>query len=99
MAGASPQLTPSASRRYGPPMEFRFEFDPREAAAFVRGLDARQELVYRLAIRGICPKCRSDRAFTRRTEELVAQFRIDTAAVLKDAAALGDWLEAKAASR
>ena len=77
----------------------RFELDPREADAFVRGLDARQELVYRLAIRSICPRCRGDRAFNRRTDELTARFRIDLAAVFKDAAALGDWLEAKAAAR
>jgi hypothetical protein len=77
----------------------RFELDPREADAFVRGLDARQELVYRLAIRGICPRCRGDRAFSRRIDELTSQFRIDMAAVLKDAAALGDWLETKAAAR
>jgi hypothetical protein len=77
----------------------RFELDPSEADAFVRGLDARQELVYRLAIRGICPRCRGDRAFNRRTDALAALFRCDKAAVLKDAAALGDWLEAKAAAR
>jgi len=80
-------------------MQHRFELDPHEADRFVRGLDARQELVYRLAIRGICPRCRGDRAFSRRTDELTTKFRIDLDAVLKDAAALGDWLEAKAAAR
>jgi len=75
----------------------RFELDPREADRFVRGLDARQELVYRLAIKGICPRCRGDREFNKRTDALTALFRIDMAAVLKDAAALGDWFEAKAA--
>jgi hypothetical protein len=40
-----------------------------------------------------------DRAFNRRTDELTSLFRIDMAAVLKDSASLGIWLEAKAAAR
>jgi hypothetical protein len=56
--GRSPPLTPSGAPRYARLMEFRFELDPREADRFVRGLVPRQELVYRLAIRGICPKWR-----------------------------------------
>jgi hypothetical protein len=80
-------------------MEFRFELDPREADRFVRGLVPRQELVYRLAIRGICPKCRDDWAFNQRTDALASRFRSDMVAVFRQAAALSNWLEQKAAAR
>jgi hypothetical protein len=47
-----------------------FELDPREAERFVRGMPLRQELVYRLDVRGLCPRCRGDRQFRARTEAL-----------------------------
>jgi hypothetical protein len=76
-----------------------FELDPREANAFVRGMPARQELVYRLAIRGLCARCRGDRAFTRRTDELIAQFSKDLAVVITEANRLGEELMAAVAGR
>jgi hypothetical protein len=36
-------------------------------------------------LRGLCPGCRGDRAFTRRTDGLTEQFRKDLAAVLREA--------------
>jgi hypothetical protein len=76
-----------------------FELDPREADAFVRGMAPRQELVYRLAIRGICLRCRGDRQFTKRTDALIDQFRKDLPAVLRDANKLADELTAAVAAR
>jgi hypothetical protein len=72
----------------------RFELDPREADAFVRGMEPRQELIYRLAVRGLCPRCRGDRQFRARTEELVFEFRKDIGAVLREADALAAELTA-----
>jgi hypothetical protein len=66
----------------------RFEMDPREVENFVRPMPPRQELVYRLAARGLCQRCRGDRAFQHRTDELMVQFKDDLAGVLQDAAAL-----------
>jgi hypothetical protein len=42
--------------------KFQFELDPHDVEEFIRPLPARQQLVYRLAIRGICPRCRRDRS-------------------------------------
>ena len=69
-----------------------FELDPREADAFVRGMAPRQELVYRLAIRGMCARCRGDRQFTQRTDALIEQFRKELPAVLREANKLGEEL-------
>jgi hypothetical protein len=71
-----------------------FELDPREAARFVRGMPPRQELVYRLAIRGLCERCRGDRAFTKRTDVLIELFRKELPAVLAGAAKLSEELAA-----
>jgi hypothetical protein len=76
-----------------------FELDPREAARFVRGMPPRQELVYRLAIRGLGERCRGDRAFTKRTDLLIEQFRKDLPTVLKEANKLGEELAASATGR
>jgi hypothetical protein len=50
-----------------------FEFDPREAEDYLRAsaMPARRELVYRLALRRICARCRGDRAFKERTDALL----------------------------
>jgi DNA-binding response OmpR family regulator len=40
-------------------------FDLREVDAYVSKLDERRELVYRLAIRGLCERCGADRRFRR----------------------------------
>jgi hypothetical protein len=74
-----------------------FELDPREAEDFIRPLPARQQLVYRLAVRGLCRRCRSDRRFTRRTDALIEQFRKDLSAVLKEADKLSAELVASVA--
>jgi hypothetical protein len=76
-----------------------FELDPREVEAFIRPLPARQQLVYRLAVRGLCPRCRGDRVFTKRTDALTARFKDDLAAVLREAAKLSDEIIATMAAR
>jgi hypothetical protein len=53
-----------------------FELEPREAERFVRGMPPRQELVYRLAIRGLCQRCRGDGHFRQQTNALLEKFII-----------------------
>jgi hypothetical protein len=82
----------------------RFELDPQEADAFVCGMPPRQEFVYRLALRGLCARCRRDPAFTRRTNdrrtnELIAQFDTDLPAVRTEANKLGEEIAASVAAR
>jgi hypothetical protein len=48
-------------------MKSRFTLDPREVHEYVAKLDPGRELVHRLALRGLCDRCRSDDAFTQRT--------------------------------
>src|ERR1700726_3966934 len=48
-------------------MKSRFTLDPREVNEYVAKLDPRRELLYRLALRGLCDRSRSDDAFTQRT--------------------------------
>jgi hypothetical protein len=76
-----------------------FELHPEEANRFVRGMPPRQELVYRLAIRGLCERCRGDRYFRQRTDALLEKFKKDLPAVLQEAAKLGEELTASVAGR
>ena len=76
-----------------------FELDPREADCFVGTLPPRQELVYRLAMRALSPRCRGDRRFSRRTKALVKQFREDLPVLLKEADKLSAELTASALGR
>jgi hypothetical protein len=76
-----------------------FELDPREVEEFVRPLPARQQLVYRLAVRGLCERCCGDRQFTKRTDALLERFRKELPAVLKEANKLGEELKASVAGR
>jgi len=76
-----------------------FELDPREADRFVGTLPPRQELVYRLAMRALSPRCRGDRRFSRRTKALVKQFREDLPVLLKEADKLSAELTASALGR
>jgi hypothetical protein len=76
-----------------------FELDPREAERFVRGMPLRQELVYRLAVRGLCPRCRGDRQFRARTDALIERFRKDLPTALKEAEALSAELTASMSGR
>jgi hypothetical protein len=76
-----------------------FELHPREVEDFIRPLPARQQLVYRLAIRGLCPRCRGDRVFRQRTDALVEKFRKDLPAVLKEADKLSAELTASVSAR
>jgi hypothetical protein len=76
-----------------------FELDPHEADAFVRGMPPRQELVYRLAVRGLSARCRGDRRFIKRIDQLMFEFRKDLPAVLREARKLEGELAASAASR
>jgi hypothetical protein len=76
-----------------------FELDPREVEEFIRPLPARQQLVYRLAVRDLCPRCRGDRTFNTRTDALVDQYRKELPAVLKEADKLSEDLAASVAGR
>jgi hypothetical protein len=69
-------------------VQFRFEFDPREVESSLRLAPLRQALVYRLACHSLCARCRDDRAFSRRTDELLAKFQNELPAILQEAAAL-----------
>ena len=73
-------------------MTFSLSFNPREIDAFVAKLDPRRELVYRLAVRDLCDRCRCDRKFKQRTEELMQRFHGDLSAVLTDAGKLAAHL-------
>jgi hypothetical protein len=63
-------------------------FEPREIDAFVAKLDPRREFVCRIAIRDLCDRCRCDRKFKQRTEELMQRFKGELSAVLIDASKL-----------
>jgi hypothetical protein len=76
-----------------------FELDPHEAERFVRGMPLRQELVYRLAIRGLSARCCGERLFKAHTEALVEQSRKDLRAVLREASKLEEELAASVAGR
>jgi hypothetical protein len=60
-------------------------FDPRDVERCLRPMPPRQELVYRLAIRVLSPRCRGDRRFSRRTKALAKQFREDLPVLLGEA--------------
>jgi len=76
-----------------------FELDPREVEEFIRPLPARQQLVYRLAVRGLCERCRGDRQFGQRTDALAKQFRKELPAVLTEADKLSAELTASVSGR
>jgi hypothetical protein len=76
-----------------------FELDPREVENFIRPLPARQQLIYRLAVRGLCPRCRGDRVFRQRTDALVERFRKDLPAALNEADKLSAELTASVSGR
>jgi hypothetical protein len=60
----------------------------------MRGLAPRQELIYRLAVRRLSTRCRGDRQFRHRIDELLMSFPHDLPAILKEATQLGDELAA-----
>jgi hypothetical protein len=39
-------------------MTFSLRFDPRDIDAYVAKLDPRRDLIYRIAIRDLCDRCR-----------------------------------------
>ena len=78
----------AAAACYRPVATPSLTFDPREIDAFVAKLDPRRELVYRVAIRDLCNRCRCDRRFKQRTEELMQRFNGELGAVLTDAGKL-----------
>ena len=73
---------------YNRHMPRRFELNPREVDQVVVLLHPRRELVYRLAIRGLCTRCRVDRAFTTRTHALLERHLDELAELLSEAKAL-----------
>lgn len=76
-----------------------FELDPREVEEFIHPLPVRQQLVYRLAVRGLSARCRGDQQFRQRTDALAEQFRKDLPAVLGEANKLAEQLTASVAAR
>jgi DNA-binding MarR family transcriptional regulator len=80
-------------------IKFQFELDPRKVEEFIRPLPARQRLVYRLAVRGLCLRCRGDRQSRQRTDVLTERFRKDLAAVIKEADKLSAELTASVSGR
>jgi hypothetical protein len=58
-----------------------------------------QQLVYRLAVRGLCARCRGDRVFQQRTDALVERYQKDLPAVLKEANKLSEDLATSVAGR
>ena len=61
------------------------DIDPGEIAVLLRGLPPRQELVYRLAVRRLSARCRGDRQFRQRIEELTTRFRVELPAIMREA--------------
>jgi hypothetical protein len=94
---------PCLTRRPAEPLNIgrmpSLDLDPGEVRVLLRGLPPRQELVYRLAVRGLCPRCRGDRVFRQRTDDLVERFRKDLPAVLKEADKLSAELTASVSGR
>jgi hypothetical protein len=76
-----------------------FALDPRVVDSVVRRLDPRRELVYRLAVRSLCVRCRGDRQFKARTDALVEQYRNELPAVLAEAKKLSEDLVAAVAGQ
>jgi hypothetical protein len=72
----------------------KLDIDPREVDRFVRPLRPRAELVYRLAIRGLSERCRSDRQFRERTEALIVRYRPYLSELLREASKLEEELVA-----
>ena len=61
------------------------DLDPGEITVLMRGLPLRQELVYRFAVRRLSARCRGDRQFRQRTEELTTRFRAELPAIMREA--------------
>lgn len=70
----------------------RFEFDPREVEQYLKPLEPRQELIYRMAIVSLCDRCRGDPGFRRRLARLQARFAGDLGEILVEAGQLRDEL-------
>ena len=66
----------------------RFTLNPREVEQYVTTLDPRRELVYRLAFRDLCDRCRGDPPFKERTEALMRRFSGELGALLAEAGEL-----------
>ncbi len=94
---------PRLTRRRAEPLNIgrmpSLDLDPGEVTILLRGLPPRQELVYRLAVRGLSERCRGDRQFRARTDALIEQFRKDLPDVLKEANALSSELTASVSDR
>jgi len=94
---------PNLTRRPAGPLNIgrmlSLDLDPGEVTVLLRGLPPRQELVYRLAIRGLSERCGGDQRFRQRTDALVEQFRKELPAVLREAAKLGEEMTTSVAGR
>jgi hypothetical protein len=66
-------------------MKPRFALDPRELEAFLAKLDPRCELIYRVAMRGLC--C-GDQGSEARTKVLMTRFKDDLGDVFEEAGEL-----------
>ncbi|HUC65275.1 MAG TPA: hypothetical protein VMA53_07605 [Stellaceae bacterium] len=99
--GVNPSVldAPGRAALSGAMVQFQFELDPREVSEFVRGMPLRRELVYRLAVRGLCARCRGDRQFKACTDALIGQFRKELPTIMGEAEALGRELVEAVAAR
>jgi len=70
----------------------RFEFDPGEVERYLKPLEPRDELVYRMAILSLCDRCRGDSGFRRRLTQLQTRFAGELGDILVEAGRLREEL-------
>jgi hypothetical protein len=66
----------------------RFELDPDEVERFLKPMEPRTQLIYRLCINGVSSRCRSNPVFGNRLNNLIVQFSDDLAAIISEATTL-----------
>jgi hypothetical protein len=69
-------------------MPTRFELDPGEVERFLKPMEPRAQLVFRICINGVSSRCRTNRVFRDRLDRLIVQFSDDLAAITAEAATL-----------
>jgi hypothetical protein len=75
-----------------------YELNPAEVLALTAALPERTRLAHLLAARGLCPRCRGDRAFRRAVDDLTEAHRKDLPAILREAKKTAAQLMADAAT-
>jgi hypothetical protein len=75
-----------------------YELDPAEVLRLTEALPPRDRLAYLLSARGLCPRCRGDRAFRRAVDDLTEAHRKGLPAILREAKKIAAQLMADAAT-